>query len=81
MNLNVTTIKLYLETKNQLDKFREYKNESYDELIRKLVFVANSCKKDPAMGKEAVDEIEKARVRIAKGKFITQADAKKRLGL
>ncbi len=79
--MSSTTIKLYLETKDQLDKFREYKNESYDEVIRKLVYVVNSCKKDPELGQEAIIAITKARERIAKGKFITEADAKKRLGL
>lgn len=79
--MSSTTIKLYSDTKDQLDKFREYKNESYDEVIRKLVFVVNSCKKDPKLGQEAITAINKARERIAKGKFVTEADAKKRLGL
>jgi predicted transcriptional regulator len=79
--MSTTTIKLYSDTKEQLDKFREYKNESYDEVIRKLVFVVNSVKTNPKLGKEAIEAIENARERIAKGKFVTQADAKKRLGL
>jgi len=79
--MSTTTIKLYSETKDQLDRFREYKNESYDEVIKKLVFVVNSYKKDPELGEEAIIQIEKARDRIAKGKFLTEADAKKRLGL
>lgn len=79
--MSSTTIKLYSDTKDQLDKFREYKNESYDEVIRKLVYVVNSCKKDPKLGQEAIIAINKARERIAKGKFVTEADAKKRLGL
>ena len=81
IEMSTTTIKLYSETKDQLDRFREYKNESYDEVIRKLVFVVNSCKNDPKLGKEALQAIDKARERIAKGKFVSEVDAKKRLGL
>ena len=70
-----------METKTQLDKFREYKNESYDEVIKKVIFIANNLKKEPELSKETVEAIEKARARIKKGKFLTQAEAKKRLGL
>ena len=30
-----TTIRINPETKTKLDEFRQYKNESYDELVRK----------------------------------------------
>jgi len=32
-----TTIKIHEDTKQELDTFREYRNESYDEVIRKVV--------------------------------------------
>jgi len=79
--MEATTIKLHEDTKQELDHFREYKNESYDELIKKLVFIANTCKTEPELSKETVEAIEKARERIKKGKFLTEAEAKKRLGL
>ena len=73
-----TTIKVYEDTKSQLDQFREYKNESYDEVIKKVVFIAKACKNKPELSKETIEAIEKARARIKKGKFVTEA--KKRLG-
>jgi predicted transcriptional regulator len=79
--MNATTIKIHEETKHKLDQFREYGGESYDEVIRKVVFIAKTCKKDPALSKETIKAIEKARERIKKGKFLTEAEAKKRLGL
>jgi len=79
--MNVTTIKLYEDTKNQLNQFREYKNESYDELIKKMVFIIRNLKKQPRLSNEAIESIERARERIKKGKFITEPEAKKRLGL
>lgn len=75
-----TTIKLQKETKNQLDTFREYKNESYDEVINKLVYIAKNSKKNPELSKETVIAIEKARKRIKEGNFLTEEQAIKRLG-
>ncbi|MBT3405950.1 hypothetical protein HN419_02160 [Candidatus Woesearchaeota archaeon] len=77
----VTTIKLHTETKQELDSFREYKNESYDEVIKKVVYIAKTVKTKPKLAKETVDAIEAARKRIKQGKFLTEHEARKRLGL
>ncbi len=79
--METTTIKLGENTKTQLDKLREYKNESYDELIKKMIFIVEKCKTEPELSRETVIAIEKARERIKKGKFLTESEAKKRLGL
>jgi len=79
--MGITTIKVYEETKQELDELREYKNESYDEVINKVIFIAKNCRDDPELSKETILAIDKARERIKKGKYITQEDAKKRLGL
>ena len=75
------TIKIHEETKLELDNFREYKNESYDEVLKKVLFIAKTCKTEPKLSKETVESIEKARERMKKGKFLTEAEARKRLGL
>jgi hypothetical protein len=75
-----TTIKIRDDTKFELDTFREYKNESYDEVLKKVIFIAKNVKKEPELSKETIEAIEKARERIRKGKFVTEAEAKKRLG-
>jgi len=79
--MEATTIKIHEDTKIELDYFREYKNESYDEVLKKILFIAKTCKTEPKLSKETVEAIEKARARIKKGKFLTEAEAKKRLGL
>lgn len=79
--MNATTIKIHEDTKTQLDRFREYKNESYDEVIKKILFITKISKSEPELGKETIEAIEKARERIKKGRFLTEAEAKKRLGL
>jgi len=79
--MNTTTIKLYEDTKSALDTFREYKNESYDEVIRKVIYVARIAKTKPQLSKETVEAIEAARARLKKGNFVSEEEAKKRLGL
>lgn len=79
--MEATTIKIHEETKLELDNFREYKNESYDEVLRKVLFIVKTCKTEPKLSKETIEAIEKARERIKKGKFLTEAEARKRLGL
>ena len=78
--MNATTIKINLDTKHQLDQFREYKRETYDELIRKMIYIVKNVKTKPELSKEAIIAIENARKRIKAGKFVTEEEAKKRLG-
>ena len=78
--MDATTIKLYENTKRQLDKFKEYKNESYDEVINKMIFIANKAKTDPELSRETVIAIDNARKRIKAGNFMTEEEARKRLG-
>jgi len=76
-----TTIKLNPVTKSELDKFRQYGNESYDELVRKLVRIVLMCKKQPKLSQKTIKEIEKARQEIKRGEFYTEEEAKKILGM
>ena len=75
-----TTIKLDFKTKKELDSFREYKNESYDEVLNKLIYIIKNLKKNPELSKETIKSIELARERIKKGDYISEKDALKRLG-
>lgn len=76
-----TTIKLKGETKMELDSYRECMNESYDEVLRKLMFIAKNCKKNPELSAKTVQEIDDARKRIKSGSFYSENELKKRLGL
>ena len=76
-----TTLRLNVKTKEELDKFRQYKNESYDELVRKLIHLAKMCENEPKLSQKTLKEIKEARERVKKGEFYTEAEAKKILGL
>ena len=79
--MQTTTIKIRKNTKSELDKFREYKNESYDEVIGKVIFIVKNSKKNPELSEETIKKIEEARKRIKKGNFLTEKEAKNRLCL
>jgi len=76
-----TTIRLKQKTKIGLDEFRQYKNESYNELIKKLLFIAKMCEKQPKLSQDTIKEIKQARERIKKGEFYTEEEAEKILKL
>lgn len=76
-----TTIRLNVNTKHDLDKFKQYKNETYNELIRKLIYIAIKCENEPKLSQKTIKEIKEARERIKKGEFYTEDEAKKILGL
>lgn len=79
--MEATTIKIYQDTKQELDKFREYRNESYDELLKKLVYIAKNVKEEPKLSKWAVKQIEEARERMRKGKFVSHEELMKKYGI
>lgn len=81
MYMDVCTIRLHRKTKTYLDSYREYRNESYDEVVMKLVGIAKAAKEEPELSREAVEKIEAARKRIKAGDFVTEAEVKKRLGM
>lgn len=76
-----TTLRLNVETKKELDQFKQYKNESYNELIRKLIYIARTCENEPKLSQKTIKEIKEARQRISDGEFYTEEEAKKILGI
>lgn len=76
-----TTIRINPETKSKLDEFRQYKNESYDELVRKLIHIAKICEKEPKLSQKTIQEIKDARERVKKGEIYSEEEAKKILGI
>ena len=77
----VTTIKLGMQTKSALDHFRQYKNESYDEVVSKLIDIVENIDDEPPLSKQTIKDIEKARAEIRAGNYYTEKEMAKRLGL
>ena len=67
MYMDVCVVRLHKKTKASLDRYKEYRNESYDEVVAKLVGIVENCKKEPGLSDEAVRRIEEERKRIKDG--------------
>lgn len=76
----ITTIKLSSRTKEELNKFKEYRNESYDEVIQKMVYILKKIQKEPKISQKALRQIQEARKRMKEGQYVTLEDARKKLG-
>lgn len=61
--MGVTTIKLQKETKQRLDKLREHSRETYDDLIRKVLYVLNVARDEPNKAKGILEFIDEKKTR------------------
>ena len=73
---SITTIKVYQKTKVNLDRFKEHRKESYDEILKKLLYILELIEKDPALGKRLLDEIEAAKRRRMKRRQLYESHPK-----
>ncbi len=64
MNNRITTLKLEKETKERLEKLREHKRETYDDIIRKILFVLNMVRENPEKAKAILEFIDEKRRRM-----------------
>lgn len=62
--MKITTLKLQEETKGRLNKLRENKNESYDDIIRKILYVLNVTREEPFKAKRVLERISELRERM-----------------
>ena len=70
-----TTIQISDNVKSVLDRMKMIERETYNDVIERMI------EDDLEINEKTKIEIEEARKRINSGKFITQEEAKKRLGL
>ena len=70
-----TTIQVSQELKQELDKRKFSKNETYEEIVWDLM------EDTMELSEETKKEIEEARKNIRKGRFYTLSQVKRKLGL
>jgi len=58
-NQKVTTLKLFKKTKLRLDKLKEYERESYEQVLRKILYVLNICRINPNEARSILEKIDK----------------------
>lgn len=62
----ITTIKLSKSTKERLDSLKEYKRESYEELIEKILEILNICKMNPLKARAKLIKIDRQHKEVAR---------------
>ncbi|MEK6860027.1 MAG: hypothetical protein AABX54_04400 [Nanoarchaeota archaeon] len=55
----VTTIKISTETRQRLEKLKEYDRETYNDVLNKIFYVLNICKKEPEKAQRILSNIDK----------------------
>ena len=70
-----TTIQISDKTKEVLDKMKMFQRETYNGVIERML------EDNLELNEKTKIEIEEARKRIKAGKFVTQKEVEKRIGL
>jgi hypothetical protein len=73
----ITTIKLLEETKLRIEKLREHKRESYDDILRKILYVLNTARDSPEKAKRILERISELRNRMLEEERQQKEDLKK----
>ena len=74
----ITTLKLEKETKERLEKLREHKRETYDEIIRKILFILNKVRVEPEKAQGILEIIHEKRKRLFEEKKQIQKEKLKK---
>ncbi len=58
---NVSTIKLSKDTKQRLEKLKEHKRETYEDIVKKILYVLNIVRESPDKAKGILEFIDEKR--------------------
>ncbi len=71
---DITTIKLEKETKSRLSRLKEHENETFDEVIKKMLYILNTARKNPETAGKILNHID---VSIKRKQGYTESEPKK----
>jgi len=54
----ITTIKVWEKTKLRLNRLKEFDLESYEQVLRKMLYILNMCRKNPEKAKRFLEKID-----------------------
>jgi predicted transcriptional regulator len=75
----VTSIQLDNKTKSRLEKMKTFTKESYDDVVNRLLNIAEDD--EGVLSKQTIKNIEKSLAEIKAGKVLPHRDVKRKLGL
>ena len=62
----ITTIKLSVSTKERLEKFRVYRRETYEEILKKIFDMLNICKVEPEKARSKLLSLDRQNKQFSK---------------
>lgn len=77
--VKTTTIQIPSELRSKLEGLKDYSRETYADVIEKLVDIV--AEEQMELSEETKRDIAEANKRIKAGKFVTESEMKRRLGL
>ena len=54
----ITTIKIQKQTKSRLEHLKEHERETYEQVIRKILYILNRTRKDPVSANRLLSRID-----------------------
>lgn len=63
---NISTIKLSKETKQRLEKLKEHNRETYEDIVKKILYILNIVRESPDKAKGILEFIDEKRRKIDK---------------
>lgn len=76
-NSSITTIKIHKETKERLDKLRESPRETYEEILKKILFILNISRKNPERARFMMNRLDMSIKDIKEYTEVYQKERKK----
>ena len=76
----ITTLKLSEETKNRIEKLKEHRKESYDDILKKILYVLNTLREEPEKARRILEKISEIRNRMLQEEREQKDDLKKENG-
>lgn len=74
----VTSIQLENKTKSKLDKIKVFPKESYDDVVNRLINVAEDD--EGVLSEQTIKDLEKALAQVKKGKLLSHSQIKRKHG-
>ncbi|WKT57895.1 hypothetical protein QVH35_11510 [Candidatus Nitrosotenuis chungbukensis] len=74
----VTSIQLENKTKARLDKMKAFPKESYNEVVNRLINIAED---DGVLSEQTIKDLEKALSEVKNGKLLSHNQVKQKHGL
>jgi len=79
--MNYTSIQISPETRARLTKFRDYTRETYDEVLNKLMSIAELAGKEGSLSDETLRDIAEAKRQYAGKKTFSTKEVLAKLGV